>query len=93
MNATKARKLLTERLAQLRLLTYAQLAEKVDSVLNEEIERDSHRTWQLEFQVVWADAENGNVRVLGSIDDGGLRAFVPLTDSFVKTPTGEFVDA
>jgi hypothetical protein len=91
MKPNDARKILTEWLAKLRPLTYEELVAKVDSVLTEEIARDSHRTWQLEFQVVWDDEPGGNVRVLGTIDDGGLQAFVPLTDSFVKSPTGEFV--
>jgi hypothetical protein len=29
--------------------------------------------------------------VLGSIDDGGWRAFAPLTRSFIKSPDGTFV--
>ncbi len=91
MNVIEARKVLAERLAKLRPLTYAELVEKIDSVLTEEIARDSHRTWQLEFQVAWDDEPGGNVRVLGTIDDGGLRAFVPLTDSFVKSPAGKFI--
>ena len=33
----------------------------------------------------------GNVRVIGSIDDGGWRAFVPLSDSFIKAADGRFV--
>ena len=89
MNVAEAQKVLAERLAKLRPLAYAELVAKIGAVLNEEIARDSHRTWQLEFQVEWDDEPAGNVRVLGSIDDGGLRA--ALTASFVKSPTGEFV--
>src|SRR5205807_9836250 len=32
-----------------------------------------------------------NLRVIVSVDDGGLRAFVPLTDSFIVSPEGLFV--
>ena len=63
----------------------------MESVLTEEVPRDSERSWQLEFEVLWDDEPSGNVRVLGSIDDGGLRTFVPLTESFIKAPSGEFV--
>jgi hypothetical protein len=31
------------------------------------------------------------VHVLGAIDDGGLRAFVPLCDDFIMAPDGSFV--
>ena len=41
--------------------------------------------------VIWDDEPGGNVRVMVSIDDGGLRAFVPMTESFIKSPSGEFV--
>ena len=91
MNSAEAQRVLKERLAKLRALSYRDLVARVDSVLTEEIARDSERSWQLEFEVLWDGEPSGNVRVMGSIDDGGLRAFVPLTDSFIKAPTGEFV--
>jgi hypothetical protein len=91
MNITEAQRILKERLAKLRLLSYRELVGRIDSVFNEEITRDSERTWQLEFEVAWDDEPDGNVRVTGLLDDGGLRDFVPLTESFVKAPTGEFV--
>lgn len=91
MNTTEARRVLSERLAKLRALSYRDLEKRVDSVLTEEIARDSERSWQLEFQVLWDDEPSGNIRVVGTIDDGGLRAFVPLTDAFVKSPSGAFV--
>jgi hypothetical protein len=47
--------------------------------------------YQLEIQVFWDDQPGGNLRVMGSIDDGGLRAFVPLTEDFIVAPDGSFV--
>jgi hypothetical protein len=91
MNIREARRILNERLAKLRALPYRELAARVDSVFTEEIPRDSERSWQLELEVVWDDEPSGNVRVIASIDDGGLREFVPITDSFIKSPSGEFV--
>jgi hypothetical protein len=32
-----------------------------------------------------------NIRVLASIDDGGTRAFHPVTCDFIKAPDGSFV--
>ena len=91
MNTVVAQRILRERLAKLRSLSYAELVARMESVLTEEVPRDSERSWQLEFEVLWDDEPSGNVRVLGSIDDGGLRTFVPLTESFIKAPSGEFV--
>jgi len=92
MNNSDAQKLLNDRLAKLRALSYSELVARMDSVLTEELARDSERTWQLEFEVQWADEPEGNVRVSGLLDDGGLRDFVPLTASFIKTPAGELVE-
>jgi hypothetical protein len=91
MNTTEAQRILKERLAKLRALSYAELVSRVDSVFTEEVVRDSERSWQLEFEVVWDDQPSGNIRVVGLVDDGGLRAFVPLTETFIKAPSGEFV--
>jgi hypothetical protein len=60
-------------------------------VFSEEIARDSERSWQLEFEVNWDEEPAGNIRVTGLIDDSGLNSFVPLTEGFVKAPSGAFV--
>jgi hypothetical protein len=86
-----AQRLLNEWLAKLRAVPYRELASRVDSVTTDEVMRDSERSWQLEIQVLWDDEPDGNVRVMVSVDDSGLRAFVPMTESFIKSPTGEFV--
>ncbi|WP_171160174.1 hypothetical protein [Usitatibacter palustris] len=86
-----AQKVLDQWLTKLRAVSYRELASRVDSVTTDEVARDSERSWQLEVQVLWDDEPNGNIRVVVSVDDGGLRAFVPVTKSFVKSPSGEFV--
>jgi len=91
MDTVTAHKVLNEWLTKLRTVPYRELASRVDSVTTDEIVRDSARSWQLETHVLWDDEPNGNVRVTVSIDDGGLRAFVPITKSFIKSPSGEFV--
>ena len=91
MDTVAARKVLNAWLAKLRAVPYRELAARVDSVTNDEVARDSERSWQLEVQVLWDDEPGGNIRVTASIDDGGLRAFVPMTDGFVKTPSGDIV--
>jgi hypothetical protein len=91
MDTVAAQKVLDQWLRELRAVPYRELASRVDSVTTDEVVRDSQRSWQLEIQFLWDDEPNGNVRVLVSIDDGGLRAFVPMTRSFIKSPSGEFV--
>jgi hypothetical protein len=32
-----------------------------------------------------------NVRVVGNIDDAGLRSFLPMMDACIKAPDGSFI--
>ncbi|ULA64247.1 MAG: hypothetical protein LZF86_110950 [Nitrospira sp.] len=41
----------------------------------------SGKTYQVEIQFFWDDQSGDTIRVVGSVDDGGMRAFLPLTDS------------
>lgn len=56
-----------------------------------EVTGDSGVTYTVEIDVIWDDRRKGHLRVLLAIDDGGLRAFVPMTDSFIVAPDGSFV--
>ena len=47
--------------------------------------------YQIEIESVWDDAPGHNLRVLLSIDDGGLRAFAPMMDGFIVGPDGGFI--
>ena len=91
MDTVAAQKVLDKWVAKLRTEPYRELASRVGSVTTDDVARDGERTWQLEVQVVWDDEPDGNIRVLVSIDDGGLRAFVPMTSDFVKSPSGAFI--
>lgn len=48
--------------------------------------------YQVEMSVVWDDRPGGDIRVIVAADDGGWRAFVPKTDSFIIRPDGTFVE-
>jgi len=86
-----AQKVLDEWVAKLRAVPYGELAARVDSVTTDEVVRDRERSWHVEIQFLWDDEPDGNVRVVLSVDDGGLQDFVPLTETFIKSPSGEFV--
>ncbi len=47
--------------------------------------------YQIEVEVHWDGQPGGAVRVLGSIDDGGLRSFRPISQDFILAPDGKFV--
>jgi hypothetical protein len=47
--------------------------------------------YQIEIEFSWDGRAGGDVLVTGSIDDGGWRAFVPITQSFIKSGDDSFV--
>ncbi|HEY5619917.1 MAG TPA: hypothetical protein VIK60_18390 [Vicinamibacterales bacterium] len=84
--------MLEKALRRLRLESYEDLARRIDAEPETEAAQgESGTVYQLEFSVVWDDQPSGNLRVLGSIDDGGWRAFAPLSRSFIKARDGTFV--
>lgn len=44
----------------------------------------------VEIEAFWDDRPDADVRVIFAIDDGGWRAFVPVTDSFIIAKDGTF---
>src|SRR4029077_19779291 len=87
MDDAEALKILIERLEEYRALSYAELVERLlDRRETVEAPGASGLTYRLDFQGFWETHPNGALRVLGSVDDGMVRAFVPLSDSFVAEP-------
>ncbi len=93
MHRKEARSILSEHLARYRSRSYAELASWVREDRNDTAETfgRSGTRYQIEVQFFWDDRPEAGVRVCASIDDGGIRAFFPLTDSFILSPEGEFV--
>ena len=85
MDREEAMRVLTLELEPFRQETYAQLVERVaaDSIHIDRI-GPAGVTYQIEITFLWEAEPGGNVLVVGSIDDGGWRAFVPFTQSFSK---------
>jgi len=46
----------------------------------------SGKGYQIEIQAFWDTNPDGDLRIIGSIDDGWWRAYFPLTDGFVVSP-------
>lgn len=90
MNKAEARQIMSDRVRELRTLSYERLLQ-LQSSINEEIEGASGARYQLEVQAFWDDKSKKTLRIVTSIDDGGLRAFAPMTESFIVAPDGSFV--
>lgn len=91
MDRAEALKVLSEEMERYRKRSYEELKTLIGKVDAYETKAVSGTAYQLEIQVFWDGKPGGDLRVIGSIDDGGWRAFVPLTDDFILTPQGEFI--
>jgi hypothetical protein len=91
MNTQEAQSLLSEYLAGYRNYSYDELQTRLREIDTYQVNGESGVQYQVEIQVFWDDKLQQNIRVIGAIDDGGWRAFLPLTDSFIMAPDGSFV--
>ena len=84
MDREEALALLNAKLDAYRKLTYAELAAKVGDAKIIEVSGPSGVAYQAEIVVIWDSEPDGALRVLGSIDDGSLRAaFRPVCNDLV----------
>ncbi len=91
MNKPEAKKIIADQLKPFREKPYAELINMIkQKPLTYEVRGPSGALYQIEIQAFW-DHPNGDVRIMGSIDDGGLSAYSPINDDFIKSATGEFV--
>lgn len=64
-------------------------------ILTEEVEArqsgEGNSFYQVEIQAFCDDNRTGTLRVIVAMDDGGLRAFKPLTGDFLITRSGQLL--
>jgi hypothetical protein len=88
----EARAVGTAQLNELRALPYTELrARLLDRSESVEIVGSSGARYQVKRQAV-IDGPGENLRVMVSVDDGGLRAFAPMTTDFIVSPQDTFID-
>jgi hypothetical protein len=91
VNNEEAVAILRDHLQIYRRRSYAELVALRGKPQVTKVDGSSGTKYQLEVDVNWDDRPGGNIRVLGAIDDGGSRAFKPLTHDFILAPNGVFV--
>ncbi len=92
MDKIEARQIISTELELFRGKAYSELVQMIDAEpITGERTSPNGQWYQFEIQAFWDDKPNGIIRVSGSIDGGGLRAFAPLTEDFIKSPSNEFV--
>jgi hypothetical protein len=89
MDKAEARAVLDEYLETYRAKSYEDLKRLTDEVDTCERTGPSGTTYQIEIMVHWDDKPAGVIRVIGAVDDGGWRAYSPLTLHFLVPPDGD----
>jgi hypothetical protein len=89
----EAKGVLRAEFVKLRASGYSDLVKRLaDNQEMTEIVGLSGTNYRIELQGFWDDDEHRDLRVVASIDDGGLRAFLPFTDSFTIDPRGTITE-
>jgi hypothetical protein len=87
MNNQEATEIVRHELSQYKNRPYSELVALVGvRIPTITINGASGVEYQVVVRVFWEGKPNGDIRVSGLIDDGGWRAFVPLTEDFITGP-------
>ena len=93
MNKKESLEILEKELAEYRAMSYSELSSLVDSnPITKEVCVTGVTTYQIEISVHWDGDPGEDIRVSGAVDDGGLRAFIPICSDFIMAPDSSFVD-
>jgi len=92
MKKSEARTVALSRLQSLRGTSWSELKSRYLNMPDViETETESGAVYQVEILAFWDGVAEGDLRVVVSVDDGGWRAIVPLTEDFIVSPDGSFV--
>jgi hypothetical protein len=91
MNKTEAKSILSMELRAFAARPYDKLVELISRPEVKSISTESGVSYQIELNVFWDSRPEKDLRIMGSIDDGGWRAFLPLTESLIMKPDGTLI--
>jgi len=91
MNKAEAKSILSKELRAFAARPYDKLVELINHPEVKSISTESSVSYQIELNVFWDSQPKKNLRILASIDDGGWRAFLPLTESLIMKPDGTLI--
>jgi hypothetical protein len=89
MNRFEAHSVLKEQLAAFARQSYLEVAGLIDNPTAITVKAPAGRKYQVEFNVFYDSEACRDLRIIGSIDNGGLRAFVPVTKTLIMKQNGE----
>jgi hypothetical protein len=91
MNRAEAKAVLGSQVRELKKHSYSEfrswiVERRIETPL---VKGTSGTEYQVEAEALWDSEPSGDIRVLVSVDDGGLlSSFLPLADSFLISPDG-----
>lgn len=88
MDHAEAKSILASELSQFAARDYHDLVSAIKRTEVKNVEGGSGAHYQIEFTLLWDSQPGGDLRIIASIDDGGWRAVLPLTDSVIVKPDG-----
>jgi hypothetical protein len=89
----EAKGILRAEFVKLRALGYVALVDRLAGKKEQfEVTGSTGAEYHVELEAFWDNKEERQLRVVASIDDGGLRAFLPFTESFSIAPSGVVTD-
>jgi hypothetical protein len=91
MNEAEAKLILSKELRAFAARSYDELVRLISWPEAKNILSESGVCYQIEFNVFWDSKPEEDLRIMGSIDDGGWRAFLPLTESLIMKPDGTLI--
>lgn len=92
MDKAEARALAEDTLAGLRSVPYDTLVGRyLDNLDHREVVGGSGARYHLQVEAFWDSGQPGDLRVTVTVDDGGWRAFVPLSTDFIIGADGTFI--
>ena len=90
MDKVEARRLLTGFVDELQKKPYDELVQLIRNPICVEVEGVSGAQYQIEYEALWDSEPNGLLRIMASIDDGGLiTAMFSITQSFLVDSDGK----
>jgi hypothetical protein len=91
MNKEEAKQLLESAVHELRERSRSELERLLNNPDVSTVRGKSGATYQVEKEAVWDDKKGQDLRVMVLIDDGGWRAFSPMSESFIVAADGSFM--
>jgi hypothetical protein len=92
VDKVEARNIALAQIHDLRRMGWSALRDRyLDSPETVEISGDSGTIYQVEIEAFWDGRAGEDLRVMVLVDDGGWRAYLPLSEDFIIATDGSFV--